>query len=143
MKKKTLFSGLAIALTCIFATPAFADGTSWVNGNVGAGASVSNGYGGFSAGYEGSASTLSGGWYWGDGMTQVDVAGATNGYVSGQTGTTNGYASSGSYAQEGGWSASVGSGSLAGSSASVMNGIASSSAGAGASGSAQSDGWWW
>lgn len=140
---KNLFASLIIAITCAFASPAFADGDSWTNGSVGAGTSVVNGMGGFDAGYQGSAGTQSWNNWWNTGVTQVSVAGAVNGYVTGQNGTSMGHANSGANAQEGGWSTNVSSGASSGSSASVWNGMASSSANAGAGGSAQSGGWWW
>jgi len=132
---KNLISGLVLTLV---ASVAFASGESWVAGNVAGGATVNHGIGGFSAGYEGGAGTVSF-----TGITNVSVEGGTGGFVVGR-GEVAGGASSVAHAEQFRHSANVTSIAVAGSTATVNHGgFANSEAGSVANGSATSyHGWY-
>ena len=135
MKKQII----ALALASLMAAPvAFASGESFVVGGVQAGALVSYGTAGFQAGYSGYSGTSS----W-TGMTQVQVAGRTQGIVEGRAGSVEGVAqSSGQAYQSGNYTVSQ-TGSKTGNAVFVVNGFGQAASQAGAGAGAQSSNWRW
>lgn len=135
MKKQII----ALAFAAAFAAPAaFAAGESFVVGGVQAGAEVSYGTAGFQAAYQGYSGTSS----W-TGMTQVQAAGQTQGFVEGRAGSVEGVAqSSGQAYQSGNYTVSQ-TGSQSGNAVFVVNGFGHAASQAGAGAGAQSSNWYW
>lgn len=135
MKKQIV--SLAIA-SLMASSAAFASGESFVVGGVQAGAEVSYGTAGFQAGYQGYSGTSS----W-TGMTQVQAAGRTQGFVQGRAGSVEGVAQSSGQAYQSGNYAVSQTGSNTGNAVFVVNGFGQAASQAGAGAGAQSSNWHW